>query len=280
MMEIFQYDFMIKAFIMGSLIATIAPCIGLIVMLKRLSMIGHSLSHTSLAGVAAGLIAGINPVIGATVFSVITALSIEKIRKSFPSYAEIAIAIITSAGIGLAGILSGFIKNSAAFNSFLFGSIVAISNFELTLVAILSTVVILTVILLYNQLFYISLDEESARLAGVPIGYINFIFTLLTAITISISSRSVGALVISSLMVIPVATAMQVGKSYLHTMILSVVFSLIATFTGLFISFYVNVKPGGTIVLVGILILILVLIYKNIAKKLNRKLSLEKSRDC
>ncbi len=266
MLEIFQYDFMIKAFIVGILIAIITPCIGVIVVLKRLSMIGDSLSHTSLAGVAAGLAFGINPILGAITFSIVSAFGIEKIRKSFPKYAEIAIAVIMSTGIGLAGIFSGFVKNSANFNSFLFGSIVAISNFELTTVIVLSIVVLTSVILLYKELFYITFDEESARLAGIPIGAINFIFTLLTAVTISISARTVGTLVISSLMVLPVASAMQIANSYKQTVIYSIVFGVFFTVAGLFISYYADFKPGGTIVIVGVITLICVLVYKGLGK--------------
>jgi zinc transport system permease protein len=256
-----------KAFITGILIAIITPCIGVIVVLKRLSMIGDSLSHMSLAGVAAGLAAGFNPVLGAVVFSLSAAFSIERIRKSFPNYSEIAIAVIMSTGIGLAGIISGFVKNSASFSSFLFGSIVAISDFELYMVIGLSIVVILAVIFLYKELFYITFDEESARLAGIPVRIINFIFTVLTAVTISISARTVGTLVISSLMVLPVASAMQIAKSYKQTVVFAIIFALIFTISGLYISYYADFKPGGTIVLVGVINLICVLIYKNVLRK-------------
>ncbi len=264
MLEIFQYDFMQKAFITGLLIAIITPCIGVIVVLKRLSMIGDSLSHNSLAGVAAGLALGINPILGAVIFSIVAAFGIERIRKSFPKYSEIAIAVIMSTGIGLAGILSGFVKNSANFNSFLFGSIVAISDFELYMVVGLSTIVILAIIFLYKELFYITFDEESARLAGIPVRAINFVFTLLTAVTISISARTVGTLVISSLMVLPVATAIQIAKSYKQTVFYAVIFAIFFTVTGLYVSYYANFKPGGTIVIVGVTTLVCVLIYKNV----------------
>jgi len=267
MLEIFQYDFMQKAFLVGILIAIITPSIGVIVVLKRLSMIGDSLSHNSLAGVAAGLAFGINPILGAVLFSIAAAFGIERIRKSFPKYSEIAIAVIMSTGIGLAGILSGFVKNSANFNNFLFGSIVAISNFELYLVVGLSIIVILAVVFLYKELFYITFDEESARLAGIPLKSINFIFTLLTAVTISVSARTVGTLVISSLMVLPVATAMLIAKSYKQTVIFSIIFAIIFTMSGLYISYYADFKPGGTIVLVGVLTLICVLLYKNVLRK-------------
>ena len=267
MLEIFQYDFMQKAFLVGILIAIITPSIGVIVVLKRLSMIGDSLSHNSLAGVAAGLAFGINPILGAVLFSIAAAFGIERIRKSFPKYSEIAIAVIMSTGIGLAGILSGFVKNSANFNNFLFGSIVAISDFELYLVVALSIIVILAVVFLYKELFYITFDEESARLAGIPLKSINFIFTLLTAVTISVSARTVGTLVISSLMVLPVATAMLIAKSYKQTVIFSIIFAIIFTMSGLYISYYADFKPGGTIVIVGVLTLICVLLYKNVLRK-------------
>lgn len=266
-MGIFQYAFMQRAFITGILIAVITPCIGVIVVLKRLSMIGDSLSHNSLAGVAAGLAFSFNPVLGAVIFSAASALGIDRIRKAFPKYSEIAIAVIMSAGIGLAGILSGFVKNSASFNSFLFGSIVAISDFELLMVVILSVVVMITVISLYKELFHIAFDEESARLAGIPVASVNFIFTLLTAITISISARTVGTLVISSLMVLPVAAAMQIAKSYKQTVVYSVILAVTFTISGLFVSYYANFKPGGTIVIVGVITLLTILLAKNIPGK-------------
>lgn len=264
MLDVFQYDFMQRAFLTGILIAIITPCIGVVVVLKRLSMTGDALSHNSLAGVAAGLALNINPILGAIIFSIAAAFGIEKVRKSFPKYSEIAIAIIMSTGIGLAGILSGFVKNSANFNSFLFGSIVAISNFELYMVIGLSIVVILAVFLLHKELFYMTFDEESARLAGIPIKSINVVFTLLTAVTISISARTVGTLVVSSLMVLPVATAMQIAKSYKQTVLYSVLFALLYTISGLYISYYADFKPGGTIVLIGVFTLTSVLVYKSL----------------
>jgi len=268
MFEVFQYAFMQKAFITGTLIALITPAIGVIVVLRGFSMIGDSLSHSSLAGVAAGLVAGVNPVAGAVFFSVFAALGIEKVRKSFPQYSEIAIAVIMSAGIGLAGVFSGFVRNSANFSSFLFGSIVAISDFELMLVMVLSVIVLLFLLLLYKELFYITFDEQSARLAGIPVRVINFIFTIMIAVSISVSSRIVGTLVVSSMMVLPVASALQVAKSYKQTCIYSMLFGLISTLSGIYISYYAETAPGGTIVLVSVLILIIVLVYNNTVRKL------------
>lgn len=262
MLEIFQYTFMQRAFLVGILLAIIIPLIGVIVVLKRLSMIGDALSHTSLAGVALGLLLGINPIVGAVVVCVIAAFSIEAIRRRLPKYAEISISIIMSVGIGLASVLSGFLEDGAAFNSFLFGSIVAITKTEVWLVVAVSVIVVVTFVLLYKELMFITFDEQGARLAGLPVSQINFAITLLTAITVSVAARSIGALIVSSLMVIPVACAMQVSNSYRKTVVYSVLFAVAFTVAGLYLSYYLNLKPGGTIVLVGVIVLIPLMIWK------------------
>lgn len=257
-----QYAFMQRAFVVGILLAVIIPLIGVVVVLKRLSMIGDALSHTSLAGVALGLILGINPLVGAVAACTVAAFGIEFIRKRIPKYAEISISIIMSVGIGLASVLSGFVKSAADFNSFLFGSIVAITDGELWLVVIVSVLVILAFVLFYKELMYISFDEKSARLAGVPVRRINFLVTLLTAVTVSVAARSVGALIVSSLMVIPVACAMQLAVSYKQTVIYSVIFAVLFTVVGLTLSYYLSLKPGGTIVLTGVAVLLPLLAVK------------------
>ncbi|MDR2357224.1 MAG: metal ABC transporter permease [Oscillospiraceae bacterium] len=255
-MAILTHGFMRRAFLVGILLAVIIPCIGVVVVLKRLSMIGDTLSHSSLAGVAAGLILGINPIIGAGAVCIVSALGIEAIRKRMPGFSEISIAIMMSAGVGLAGVLSGFVKSAANFNSFLFGSIVAISGFELKLVIGVSCAVLLVFTLLYKELFYVAFDERAARLAGVPVRAVNFVFTILTAVTVAVAARTVGALIVSSMMVVPVACAMQLGKNYRQTVIGAVLFAVAFTVAGLFIAYYARLKPGGAIVLLGVLCLI------------------------
>lgn len=262
MFEMFQYAFMQKAFLVGILLAIIVPLIGVVVVLKRLSMIGDALSHTSLAGVALGLILGLNPIVGSIVICIFAAFSIEAIRKSIPKYAEISISIMMSVGIGLASILSGFVEDGAAFNSFLFGSIVAITDTEVLLVIVVTVIVVAVFMLLYKELMFITFDEQGAELAGLPVKKINFVITLLTAITVSVAARSVGALMVSSLMVLPVACAMQLANSYRKTIVYAVLFAVLFTVVGLFLSYYWNLKPGGTIVLTGVVVLIPLLFIK------------------
>jgi zinc transport system permease protein len=255
-------EFMQRALIVAVLISIITPMIGNVIVLKRLSSIGDALSHSGLAGVTIGLCVGINPVLSAVIVSVVAAITIEYIRRGFPNYSELATAIVLSCGVGLAAVFSGFVKNAATLNSFMFGSIVAISDFELFTVAILSVVVIIVATVLYRELFYVTFDEEGAGLSGVPVKSVNLIFTILTAIVVSVASRTVGVLVISSLMVVPVACAMLVSKSYKQNIIFSVLFAFVFTVTGLMITAFYDIKPGGTIVLIGIAVLLVLLIVK------------------
>ena len=271
MLEVFQYPFMQKALIVGALLGLIVPLIGVLMVSKRLSMIGDALSHMSLAGVSIGLIFNFNPILGALLTGIISALSIDYIRSRLPQHAETSIAVITSTGIGLAGLLSGLIPNAANFNSFLFGSIVAISNDELWLVVIIALVVFILFTLFYKEFFLVAMDEKNARLQGVNVKIVNLLSLFLTALTVSIAARTVGALIISSLMVIPVVSALQISKSYKQTVIFSVIFGFIFTVVGLISSFYLRLKPGGTIVIFGILVLFMLFIYNGIKRSKIRR---------
>ena len=262
MPSIFYYAYMQRALLVGFLLALLVACLGTVMVHKRLSLIGDALSHSSLAGVALGLLGGFNPVIGAMAACVVAAFAIEGIRKKLGNHSELAVAIVLSTGIGLAGVMSGFVKSSADFNSFLFGSIVAISKFETRLVIVLAVVVLFSFFLLYKELFYISFDEQAAAISGVPVGLVNAIFTILTAVTVSIAARTVGALIVSSLMVVPVAGAMSVDRSYKSTIVWSAVISVSSTIGGLVLSFYCGLKPGGTIVLISVLWFLLLHIWK------------------
>lgn len=263
--------FIQRAFIAGIMIAVITPCIGMIAVTKRLSMIGQALSHTALAGVAAGLLLNINPVIGAIAVCIISALCIEAVRKKIPKFSEMSIAIIMSAGLGLAGVLSGYVKTSTNFNSFLFGSIVSISKQEIVITAIITAIVLLSFVFLYKDFFYIVFDERAAKLSGVKVNKINFLYTILTAITVSVATRIVGALIVSSLMIIPVACSMQLQKSFKKTFLYSVFFSVLFTCSGIVMSYYVKgLKTGGTIVLIGIVIFICILIFNKIKTKITK----------
>ena len=262
----FSYGFMQKSFIMGIMIAVIAPTIGYFLVLRRQSIIGDTLSHVALSGAAFGMVTNSYPVYTAILFTIIAALGIESLRKNFENYAELSLAIILSAGVGLASLLIS-LGNTQGILSYLFGSLALITKQDIFLVIGLGIIVLITIVLFYQGLFYISFDEESAYLAGVPIRFINLFFSILVALTVAISMRIVGVLLISSLMILPVATSLLIAKSFKTGLIYSNIFGFVSVITGLTLSFYLDLAPGGTIVLSAILLLLIVIIIESFKNK-------------
>lgn len=255
----FSHSFMITAFWAAFVVSVMIPLMGTVIVLRRMSNIGEALSHTSLAGVALGLILGWNPTVTSILVCVLASIIIELIRRFFPKYAEISVNIILAAGIGLAAVLSGFTGNSSNFNAYLFGSVVAVSDTELLVITILGIVVVLFSVFFYRAIFSITFDEENAHLLHLPINGLNFAFAILTAIVVAVASKTVGALIVTSLIVLPVAAAMMVSKSYKSSMILSVLFAVAFSMGGLTLSYYMDLKPGGTMALLGVITVLVLL---------------------
>ncbi len=250
-----EYAFMQRALVSGIVLGVALPLVGTIVVTRRLSMIGDALSHASLAGVAAGLIAGVNPVAGATTAALLSAGFIEIIRRRLADRAELAIALVTSLGVGLAGVLSGFVPNGASFSSFLFGSIVTVSDAEMAWVLAIGASIVAGFTLLRRQLFLLAADEQTARLLGVRAGALSSAFTIATALVVSTAARTVGSLVVSGVMVIPVAAALQVSRSWRGFVLASCSIGTVSCVVGLTLSFYAGLKPGGSIILVALAVL-------------------------
>ncbi len=256
-----DFEFMRMALAAGIMLGLTIPLIGLTNVYKRLSMSGDALAHTSLAGVAIGLAAGLNPLFSSVAFCVVAFLIIEFLRRRFPRFSEIGVAVVLSAGIGIAGIASSF-TSSANFDSYLFGSILLIGWDDLLIVGILLLAVLAFYFLFYWRIFAMVYDEDEAKSNGIKIGGLNFVQSLLTALTIAISAKIIGSLIVSSLMVIPVASAMQIGKSYKRTGLLSVALSLFSVIGGLIGSYYWGLRPGATIVMVSLLFLIVAFLFR------------------
>ncbi|GFP74917.1 metal ABC transporter permease [Clostridium fungisolvens] len=256
----FELEFMRNAFLAGFIISLLCPCIGLFLVLKRYSMIGDTLSHSSFAGVAIGLVFGFNPIITAFIFTSVCAIVIELLRDYFKKYAELVMSIILTLSLGIAIVLISSGKASAKVNSYLFGSILTVSKSDLYLISIIGLICFVTIALLYKKLIYTTFDEEGAKVSGINVKLVNYIFTLIVGATISVSIRVMGILVISSIIVVPVATAMQMKKGFSVTLILSMIFGVIDILVGLITSYYFNSAPGGTIALTSVALLIIVLI--------------------
>ncbi len=243
----------------------LCPCIGIFLVLRRYSMIGDTLSHASLAGVTLGLLSGQNPILGAFIFTSICGALIEFLRRYFRKYTDLILTIILALSVGIAITLISSGKLKANADSFLFGSILTVTQTDMVLVLVLSIISVLTLIFFYDQLVYIAYDEEAARIAGVRVKLINYVFAILVASAVSMSIRIVGVLVLSSMIAIPVATALQLNKGFKTTLICSVLFSVLDIMSALFISYYLNVAPGGFTALVSVFVLLIVLLVKKLS---------------
>jgi len=268
---IITYEFLQNAFLSGAIIGVIAPLLGAFIVVRRLSLIADALSHVTLSGIAAGLLLGqsfpafsaINPLYFGMAFSVGGSLMVERLRNVYKHYQELAIPIMMSGGIGL-GVI--FISIADGFNtdlfSYLFGSVSAVSRNDLYAVVGISIVVLITVYLLYKELFVLSFDEEYAKASGIPAKAVHLVFIILTALVIAVSMRIVGVLLVSALMTLPVAAAMRIAKGFKQTIGLSVLFGEVSVITGLISAFYLDLAPGGTIVVTSILLLLGVILWK------------------
>lgn len=257
-MDMFQYGFIQRAFLAGLIIAVICPLIGIFLVLRRMSLIGSALSHISMTGVALGLLTGISPTGGAIVVCLLGSASIELLRKYFDKYAELAIAVAMSGGIGVAILLiSAGNINNATVMSYLFGSLVTTSEIDLYIIARASILVFLIIMVFYRKLFYIAFDEEGAYYAGINTTWVNLLFMLLTGLTVAVSIRIVGILLVAPLMTIPVAASLQLAASFKQATVISIVFAIISVVSGIITSYYLDLAPGGTIIIISLLILVL-----------------------
>jgi zinc transport system permease protein len=258
----FQLGFMQNAFIAGFIVSMLCPFIGLFIVLRRYSMIGDTLSHSSFAGVAIGLVLGIDPLLTAFSFTSICALVIEFLRTYYKKYAELVMSIVLTLSLGIAIILISSGKASAKVDSFLFGSILTVTDSDICLIAIVGGICLICLLFLYNKLIYVTFDENGAKTSGINVKLVNYIFTLLVGATISLSIRVIGIIVYSSIIVVPVATAMQLKKGFTTTLIFAIIFGFVDVMIGLISSYYINSAPGGTIALISVIVLLLTLIFK------------------
>lgn len=272
----FQYEFLQNTLMTGILIGLIGPLLGVFIVVRRLSLIADALSHVTLAGIAASLFlskktalfAGVSPMYIGMVFSVLGSIFIERLRTVYKHYQELAIPIILSGGIGI-GVI--FISLADGFNadlfSYLFGSVSAVSRQDLLVILAIAIIVIALVFLLYKELFLLSFDEEHAKTSGIPAKSIHFIFMIMVALVIGSAIRIVGILLVSALMTLPVAASMKIAKGFKQTILMSILFGELAVVGGLISAFYLDIAPGGTIVMISIIILIVTILYKNKIKR-------------
>ncbi|HIH0621500.1 TPA: metal ABC transporter permease [Staphylococcus aureus] len=271
-----NFDFMRYSLISGILIGFIAPLIGAFIVVRRLSLIADALSHVTLGGISFGMflltimptLVFINPMWFGILFAIVGALLIEKLRTSYTAYQEIAIPIIMSAGIALSAI---FISLADGFNQeivgLLFGSISAVNISDLTTIIVIAIIVVLFITLFYKELFILSFDEEYSKVIGIP-KWIQFLF--IVAMVISASMRVVGILLVSALITLPIAISMRITKSFKQLILLSVFLGELSVILGLVLAFYMDISPGGVIVVLLVILLMITMAYQKMRMKFKK----------
>ncbi|MDN4609049.1 metal ABC transporter permease [Sporosarcina highlanderae] len=270
------YEFLQNAFLSGLIIGIIAPLLGLFIVVRRLALIADALSHVALAGIAGSLFlsqsvlffSALNPVYLGIATAVGGSLLIEKLRGAYKHFEELAIPIILSAGIGFGAIFISLAKGfSSDLMGYLFGSVSAVSRQDLWIIVLVAIIVIAYIRLFYKELFALSFDGEYAKISGVNGKVIQTVFMIIVALVIGASMRIVGILLVSSLMTIPVAAAIQLAKSFKGAMLYSIIIGELSVIIGLFSAYYLDIAPGGTIVITSIIILLAVLGWNKVKGK-------------
>lgn len=262
MPEIFELEFMRRAFAAGILVSVIVPLLGVFLVVRRYSLMADTLAHVSLVGVAVGVLTRTSPVLSAIIASTVAAVLIERLRGVKKLFAESVLAIFLSGSLAVAVVIMSAARGlNVDLLAYLFGSISTIRPADLYLLAGLAVIVTASIALLYKELFLVSFDEEFAEAGGVKAKALNLLVVVLTAATVSLAMRIVGILLVGALMVIPVVTAKQFDLSFRRTIFLSIFFSLVSVTSGLFLSYYFDLASGGTIVMVALCLFLLSFLY-------------------
>jgi len=261
MFEMFDYDFMQRAFVAGLFIAVLASISGNFVVLRRYSLMSETLAHSALVGVAVGLVAGYNPLWVAVIVAVSSAWLTEYLRSTFSLYSDAILAIILSGSLAMAIII---VSLGGAFNnslfSYLFGSILSVTNEDVITIVIVGSISLLFLLLFSKELYFIAYDEEVAQTSGIKVKFLNFLLVSVVAIIIALSIRVVGSLLIGALMVIPTVAALQYRVGFRNTMLISLFFALFSVIFGMTLSYHYSLPSGATIVLSVIVIFIISLV--------------------
>ncbi len=263
-MALLSYEFMRRAFLAAIFIAGIAPMLGVFLVIRRQSLMADTLSHVSLAGVALGFFLNLNPSLTTLLIVVIAAIILEYLRTLYRSYSEISIAILMSGGLALALVLMNLSGGNSAtsIQSYLFGSIVTITQEQVWILGFLFLVVFALFFLFKRPMYILTFDEDTAHVDGLPVRVMSMLFNVLTGVAIAMMIPIAGALLISAIMVLPAAISM---------LLISVVIGMIGMMSGLTSSFYLDTPPGATITLVFIALFLVINLIKRIVILVQRK---------
>jgi zinc transport system permease protein len=254
MFDFLAYSFIQNALIVGTIIGIIAPMVGIFLVVRGLSALADTLGHVSLVGIAIGLVTKINPIAVALVVSVVSSTFIERLRSSQKVKGESILVLFIAASLGISSVIISLSKGfSTSLISFLFGSINTISQSALYITLGFALLVVFCIIFFYKIFFTIAFDEELATSMGIKVSFYNTVLIILSAVVVSLGIQSVGVLLVSALMILPVITAQQYELSFKNTMFLGSLLGVCSVWLGIFLSFNLDIATGGTIVLINVL---------------------------
>ena len=263
-LEALSYGFVQKALISGIAVALICSFMGTFLVLRRYSLFGDGISHVAFGGVSVGLFLGVFPLWTAFIVSIFGGIGLQKLRQSTKISGDAAVAVVLVSGLALGVIL---VSSSGGFSvdlfSFLFGSILLISDDDTVMILAISAGIIATLLVMQKQFLHLTFNEEQAKIAGLRVTALNYAFVILASVTVVTSMRLVGILLISALIVIPNISAMMFGKGFKKTIGISMTISVVSVVSGILLSYYFNIAPSGIIVMVSVLILIGVLLARS-----------------
>ncbi|AJA93052.1 metal ABC transporter permease [Candidatus Nitrosopelagicus brevis] len=263
-LEALSYTFMQKALVAGIAVGIICSFMGTFLVLRRYSLFGDGIAHVAFGGISVGLFLGVFPLWTAFIVSIFGGLGLQKLRQSTKISGDSAVAVVLVSGLAVGVIL---VSSSGGFSvdlfSFLFGSILLISNEDTIMILAISAGIIATLTLLQKQFLHLTFNEEQAKLGGLRTTLLNYAFVVLASITVVTSMRLVGILLISALIVVPNITAMMFGKGFKKTVFISMGIAVISVVSGILVSYSFNVAPSGTIVVIAVGILVGTLILKS-----------------
>lgn len=250
--QMFEYEFMLRAIIVGALVALCSALLGVTLVLKRYSMIGDGLSHVGFGALCVALAMNLAPLTVSVPVVVVAAFLLLQISENSKIKGDAAIALISSTALAVGVIITSTTTGiNSDVNGYMFGSILAMSDADVFVSIILSVAVLVLYVVFYNKIFSVTFDESFARATGTKTKMYNTLVSLLTAITIVIGMRIMGAMLISSLVIFPALTSMRVCRSFRKVVVTSAVVSIVCFFAGLFISFAYSLPAGASVVAVN-----------------------------
>jgi zinc transport system permease protein len=259
-MDLLAYDFMQRALLAAVLVGITAPAVGIYLVQRRQAIMGDGIGHVALTGVALGFLTGANPIWTAVVVTVLGAVAMELLRWYGSARGDLALAMLFYGGMAGGVLLINLAPNgsNASLTTYLFGSITTVSAQDVVAICVLAAVVVAVTLGLRRQLFAVCQDEEFARVTGLPVRLLNLLLAVTAAITVTVAMRVVGLLLVSALMVVPVAAAQQATRSFAMTLAVAIGIGVAVSLSGTAFSFYVDVPPGASIVVLAIAVFALV----------------------